>query len=106
MNLHELPINTTIVVADLPHINVTATRLSEETVEVIYKVPSTSTVVLNTHVDPNGNAQLVHFDKMFWSVTIDGRAATEKDLADLTNKPVRCKLDPLTRQMQIELPST
>jgi hypothetical protein len=63
--------------------------------------------VLFMRVDIKGNAHLVSFDKLFWAVTVDGRAATEADLDDLTRKPkLKATMDPLSRQVQIKLPRT
>lgn len=103
MNPSQMPLNQPVVITNNSYIHVVATRTTQDDVQVIYKHPLTSDVVLDLRLRADGNGTRVEFfDKAFWSITINGRAATEGDIEDLTRKSgLIFKMEPETRSMQV-----
>lgn len=87
MTADEMPIGRSITVAQTDAFRSTATRVSDEWVEIAYYDQPTNDETLRFRVRVDGrSAELLHFDRVYWGLTINGRPATERDLEDLTRK--------------------
>jgi hypothetical protein len=102
-----MPLGKTITVARTETYRSTATRVSNEIVEIVYYDQMTNDETLKFHARVDGaSAELVHFDRVYWSVTVNGRPATESDLQDLQRKKsVGISVDAATRRTAVSVVS-
>ena len=102
MNADQLPLNTPVVIAQTAAFRNVATRISQDIVEIVYYDQPTNDLVLTMQGRVDGSSsELVSFDKVYWTVTIDERAATETDLSDLAiKKNISFFIDPSARKIK------
>jgi hypothetical protein len=101
----QLPLWTPVVTTDTATVRVVVTRIDAEHVRITYFQPITADLLLDLVASVDGqHCRLLHFDRVFWTVTIDGLAATEAAIDDLTRKQqLRFRFDPQARQMDVWL---
>ena len=105
MNADQMPLNQTVVVAQADFFRSTATRISSDVVELVYFDQPTGDETMKIHARVDGTtSELISFDRVYWKVQINGRAATEADLEDITKKAsMRMAADAVTRTITIIL---
>lgn len=98
-----LPVGQPVVTTDDAHIKVVVTRVDLDHVQIVYHQPITADRLLEVQVRIGGSdCRVVHFDRVFWTVTINGHAATEADVDDLMRKQrLKFRFDPRIRTMDV-----
>lgn len=101
----EMPIGKTFTFAQTESFRSTATRVSEEMVEIIYFDQRTNDETLKFLARVDGtSSELVQLDRVYWTVSVNGRAATEADLQDLIRKPkLGIEIDGVGRTISVSL---
>ena len=83
----EMPINQPSVITSTDYIHVVATRTDATNLLIVYRNPPTWDIVLDLQLNVEGtNSRIAFFDRVFWSVLVEGRPATEGDLEDIGRK--------------------
>ncbi len=103
MNADHLPLNQPVIVSNTSDFRATATRLSDDIVELAYhdQRPNDETLMVLAHVDGT-SSELAYFDKVYWNITVNGRPATEADLQDLLHKRgLAMAIDPKARLITV-----
>jgi hypothetical protein len=105
MNADEMPRGQTITVAKTKAFRSTATRISNEMVEIVYYDQPTNDETLKFLARVDGaSSERVYFDRVYWSVTVNGRPATESDLQDIGRKPkVGISVDGAARKLAVSV---
>ena len=106
MQSSEMPINQPIVVTKTDYIYVVATRTDASNVLVVYRNPKTWDIVLDLQLNVEGtNSRIAFLDRVFWSVIVEGRPATERDLEDLGRKTsMNFNVQSQQREIHVSLP--
>lgn len=103
---HRLAIGQAVVTTDNADLQVTVTRTDAEHLRIVYRRALTADLLLDVLTRIDGEAcRVLQFDRVFWTVTVNGRAATEADVDDLARKSdLQFRFDTGLRQMAIWLP--
>lgn len=99
MNADQLSVNQPVVVAKTDTFRATATRVTNDQVELVYHDQRTNDETLKVLARVDGrSSELISFDKIYWSVTVNDRPATEADFDDLLQKSgLAIAIDPSRR---------
>jgi hypothetical protein len=102
MNADQLPLNQTTVMSQDNVIRTTVTRISNDMIVIIYYHQPTNDVLLKVNARVDGAwSSLDYFDKVFWTILIEGRPATSGDLEDISRKLGSFKVDPTARTLDL-----
>lgn len=83
MNEKDMPFDVPMVLLDDPQMRITATRTGEMAVRTVFLYQPSNQVVLDMSADMTTEQSTLNvFDKVFWTITIDGQPATEADVGD------------------------
>ena len=101
----EMPINQPVVVTNADYIHVVATRTDATNILVVYRNPVTWDIVLDLHLAVDGlNSRVGYLDRVFWSLIVEGRPATERDYEDIGRKGnLNFKVQPKEREIHVSL---
>ena len=101
MNANELPLNQSVEFFRDDVLRATITRISAVQVEMRYYSQATSDQVLKVVAGVDGVApstlDLADLDTVFWSISIDGHAATRRDLEDVVKRQSSFAVDNKSR---------
>lgn len=105
MTSDEMPLNQTLVVSQTAAFRATATRVTSDIVELVWYDQPTNDEVLKVAARVDGAYSTIDsWDAAYWSVTIDGRPATSRDLEDVRRKALRAfNANPSERTLALRL---
>jgi hypothetical protein len=99
MNLDDVPLNQTALVARELHCRVAATRVTEDVIHLRYFAQMTDDQVLVVNLSKSKPPSInpSDIDPVFWTIRIDGNPATKADLEDAVRRGnVHFEIDPKT----------
>jgi hypothetical protein len=105
MTPDQLAIGQTLELANNAEFRNNVKRISNDELEATWYDQPTNEETLKVLLHVNGSAKLVHLDKAYWSIQINGRAATERDVEDLLSRTnsIRFSAHPGERRLEVTL---